>query len=334
MKEFLLEKFILKSVYVMMSREMIKMKELLKKIQEYDQIVLYRHVNPDLDAFGSQVGLYHILNDSFENKNIVLKGEFTNSLVNMFIDFPILECKENTKTLGIVLDTGNRERIDGDISICDEMIKIDHHIVVDSYGDINIEDSSASSCSQIITLIYDELKDDLVLSQKASECLYLGMVGDSNRFMYSSTSAQTFKAAAILVDTGINIEKLYQKLYLKDQKDLEVTKYILNHYHFDEGIAYYVLTDDSLKQLGISREEGSSYVNTLANVEQFKIWLAITENSKDSNYRVSIRSRGIAINEVAAMFNGGGHAYASGATLNSYDELDCLINKLKEKINE
>ena len=111
-----------------------------------------------------------------------------------------------------------------------------------------------------------------------------------------------------------------------------MTKYIYNHYQYDEGIAWYYLSDETLKQLDISRQSGSSYVNALANIEEFKVWMAITENIEDSTYRVSIRSREVAINGVAAMFNGGGHHLASGCTLKSLDDLPLLINKIKGEI--
>lgn len=309
------------------------MNEFLNKINEYNQIVLYRHINPDLDAFGSQMGMYHILKASFPDKRIVVQGEFTSDLVDMFINSDIEQYCNDEKTLGIVLDTANRERIDGDYMICDELIKIDHHIVVDSYGVINIEDEKASSCSQIVTDIYYQLQDKLVLNKKAAEALYKGIVGDSNRFMYRSTDERTLRMAALLIEKGIDIESIYQQLYLRDKNDLNVTKFILNNYIYEDGIAYYILKKDDLKELGISREEGSNYVNTLANIKQFEVWMAITENEMNHNYRVSIRSRKYAINEVANAFKGGGHALASGATLDSLEQLNDLLKMLKEKIN-
>lgn len=319
-------------LYYQAKRKM-KMKRLLDKINEYNQIVLYRHINPDLDAFGSQIGMYHILKESFPKKRIVIQGELKSDLVSMFIDSDIEQYCNDEKTLGIVLDTANRERIDGDYLICDELIKIDHHIVVDSYGMINIEDDKASSCSQIVVDIYQQLSDSLVLSKKAAEALYKGIVGDSNRFMYRSTDERTLRMAALLIEKGIDIEAIYQQLYLRDRNDLNVTKFILNHYHYEDGIAYYILNTDDLKELGISREEGSNYVNTLSNIKQFEVWMAITENEINHNYRVSIRSRRYPVNEIANAFNGGGHALASGATLDNIDQLNDLLNRLKEKIN-
>jgi phosphoesterase RecJ-like protein len=119
---------------------------------------------------------------------------------------------------------------------------------------------------------------------------------------------------------------------MRKEKDLAVTKFILNNYHSTSRIAYYILTDEDLNNLGINREEGSNYVNTLANIEEFEIWVAITENRKDHNVRVSLRSREVPVNTVANAFHGGGHALASGATLASFDELPELLESLKDAI--
>lgn len=307
------------------------MDKILRIRKECDQIILYRHVNPDLDAFGSQLGMYWTLKKVFPKKNIVLQGQMDSQLLKLYPDFEMGNVQKGS-TLGIVLDTANRERIDGDISICDKIIKIDHHIVVDSYGDVNIEVETASSCSEIIALLMKEAH--IEVPKEAAEALYLGIIGDSNRFLYSSTTKSTFEAASFLLDAHIDIEELYQRLYLKKKADLEVTKFIYNHYQEDNGVAWYYLSKNDLKELSISREEGSNYVNTLSDIEEYPVWMAVTENEISHNYRVSIRSRGIKINEVAALFNGGGHAYASGATLDSLEQLGDLICKLKEKINE
>lgn len=313
-----------------MIKKVMKMEKIIKTIKEYDQIFIYRHVNPDLDAFGSQLGMYWTLKELFPEKNIILQGEMTSDLLHLYPSFDKGEIK-SLSTLGIVLDTANKERIDGDLSLCDKLMKIDHHIVIDSYGDINIEIESASSCSEIITLLLKE--ENIHIPLDAANALYFGIVGDSNRFLYNSTSTKTFEAASYLLDAGICIEELYQSLYIKKKKDLNVTRFIYNHYQEDGGVAWYYLSTQDLNYLMISREQGSNYVNLLANIEEYPIWMAVTQNDRDHNYRVSIRSRQIPINEIANEFHGGGHAYASGATLQSLDELKILIEKLKEKIN-
>ena len=307
------------------------MKEVLKLIDQYDQIALFRHINPDPDAFGSQLGLYFTLKSIYPSKTFVLGGNMNHELLKLFDDFEN-EKQRDVPTLGIIVDTANRERIDGDYSFCEKIIKIDHHIVVDSYGVINVEWPEASSCSEIVTLLLK--RENISLPISAAKALYLGIVGDSNRFLYSSTSSNTFEAASYLLDSGISITKLYESLYLKNKKSLKVLGHIYSHYQEDEGVAWYYLSSDDLNRLQISREEGSNYVNSLADIEDYKIWVAITQNDKDNNYRVSIRSRDITINDIAGMFRGGGHAYASGATLLELSELEVLIDKLKERLYE
>ena len=310
-------------------------KEIIEKIEEYDYIAIYRHVNPDFDAFGSQFGMYDIIKTTYPDKKIYVCGDFSSELVGKYtVAVNYNEVDYNNDVLGIVLDTANRERIDDEnYQRCKELIKIDHHIVVDSYGVINYEDSTASSASQLVSRLYKD-NDVLKISQDGAAALYLGIVGDTARFLYQNTDVRTFEAASALLKTGIDIVELYNRIYLKNAKELEVNKFILNNYKFDGGVAYYVLKNDDLKKLGISRERGSDFVNVLSGVIEYKIWLAITENVADNNWRVSIRSRDFAINEVAKKYNGGGHALASGAKLNSIEMLPKLIEDLKELINE
>lgn len=306
------------------------LKKILNKIEEYQDIVIYRHINPDYDAFGSQYGMYYLIKDNFPGKSIYLEGQFISDLVNKFsCDGQIGHPDFIHPTLGIVLDTANRDRIDGESFYqCSELIKIDHHIVTDSYGQINYEDPSASSCSQMVGEFLKE--DHMTICKEGANALYMGIIGDTNRFMYSSTDQRTFDIASRLYMTGINIQELYERMYLSNLKELNIHRFILNHFFVDENIGYYVLKDEDLKELDISREMGSNYVNILGQIKEFDVWMAITENIKDHNWRVSLRSRHVPVNEVANQYRGGGHMYAAGATLLSLEELNSLIKDLKE----
>ncbi len=306
------------------------------KIEEYSSIVIYHHVNPDLDCYGSQLALYDCLKKTYHDKNIYIAGEFNSNILKFYEVEYTLELPDFTKedVLAIVVDTANSERIDGDTyKLCKEIIKIDHHIIVDSYGNINLEVTTASSCSEIVGDIFRTFHDEFVVTKQAAEALYLGIIGDSNRFMYNSTSSSTLVVAAYLLDLGVDFTKLFKVMYTRTKKDLDVQAFILNNYHYNEGVAYYILNKDNLDMLDLSREEGSNYVFALANVEEFKVWMAITQNVADNNYRVSMRSRDVVVNEIAAKFDGGGHMYASGAKLNNLDELESLVSMIKEKIH-
>ena len=311
--------------------------EVLHKVNKYTEIVIYRHINPDFDAFGSQLGLYTILSKTFVNKNIYVAGEFTSDLVDKFdvtVNATLLPDFASEKVLGIVVDTANHERIDGEsYKQCTEIIKIDHHIAVDDYGDINVVDETVSSASQLIAQFLMDKNDILKINPAGASALYMGIVGDTNRFMYKTTDERTFRVAAMLVEAGVDIDALYQRMYLRKAKDLHVNAFILNQFKVSGNIAYYVLREADLEALSITRERGSDYVNVLAGVEEFEVWMAITENVKEQNWRVSIRSRKVEIQEIAKKYRGGGHALASGATLTSFAELEMLLEDLKQHIN-
>lgn len=310
-------------------------KLMYEKIKKADYIYIYRHVASDYDALGSQYGLAQIIVDNFENKHVVCMGEVNESLqtiMNISLEKGVFEKKDNS--LSIVLDTANTSRIDGQgYDECDDLIKVDHHIVVESYGHLNIEDEHASSASELVVRFYEANKDELNLSKKAATLLYYGIVGDTNRFMYEGATASTMLAASTLLNTGIQKEAIYESMYLRPLKDLEIQKYLLNHFIYDEGFAYYILHQEDLDALNISREQGSNYVHVLSNIEEIKVWAAITYQKEKDNYRVSLRSRNVPVQPIASQFNGGGHIYASGATLNSLDELPVMISMVKEAIN-
>lgn len=309
--------------------------KIINKIKEYDTIVIYRHVNPDFDAFGSQLGLYFALKATYPTKNIVVTGEFSSDLLKHYEDgFDTVLPDFNQDVLAIITDTANHERIDGDsYQQCKETIKIDHHIVVDSYGTINLEDASASSCCQMIGHLFKETQDQWELPMSSLRAVYLGIIGDSNRFMYRGTGVQTFEVAAFLVSKGVDIESIYNKMYTRKEADLKIQAYILNKYKSKGSVAYYILEQTDLDALGITRERGSDFVNMLSGIEEYKVWIAVTQNIADDNWRVSIRSRGIQINDIAGQYNGGGHMFASGAKLESIDQIDELLEKLEERIH-
>ncbi|MCR5184773.1 MAG: bifunctional oligoribonuclease/PAP phosphatase NrnA, partial [Bacilli bacterium] len=113
--------------------------------------------------------------------------------------------------------------------------------------------------------------------------------------------------------------------------DLKVTAYILNHFEVSpKGVAYYVLDEKIQRELNITTERGKENVNLFSNIEGINAWCSITEDLKDHCWRVSIRSKEKAINGVATMFEGGGHAQASGAKLNHISDLPRLIEELEK----
>lgn len=322
-------------------------RKIYKLIKSFDDIVVFRHQMPDYDALGTQMGLVTWLKDNFPHKRIRYVGEDHVSFTPRL--YPPMEIIEDSyfdcKFLAIVVDTGNAKRIsDERYQKANKLVKIDHHPNVEPYGNIVVVDHEMAAASELVAnmivffndlLIKESKQDNLespkgVLTKEAAHYLYSGIAGDSGRFMYSSTSPHTFAIAQVLVATGFNLSTdVYQLMYMKHVDDLKVTAYILNNFNLSKGgVAYYVLTSEIQETLKITPERGKENVNLFANIEGINAWCSVTEDAKKGEWRISIRSKGVRIDGVAAKFGGGGHAQASGAVIKTIEELPELIKEL------
>ena len=307
---------------------------ILSAIKRYDRIIVFRHIMPDFDALGSQLGLYTWLKDNFPEKEVKMVGD--NHVTFTPRVYPVMDSVSDSYLrekpfLGIVLDVGNVSRIaDPRIKKAKFKIKIDHHPETEVFANVSMTDTTKAAAAEIIAnMLIGWKKKGYVLSADAAAYLYSGIVGDSGRFQYSSTSSHTFAVCEELLNTGISISKIYQKMYEKKIDDLKVTAYILNHFSVSEhGVAYYVLDNQIQKELNITTERGKENVNLFSNIDGINAWASITEDGKEPCWRVSLRSKEKAINGVAAEFEGGGHAQASGCKLNTLEDLPRLIDAL------
>ena len=154
--------------------------DILSKIKEYDTIIIHRHMRPDPDALGSQVGLQKLLQYHFPEKTIKVTGYDEPNLM-WLAQMDQVADEEYQEALVIVCDTANTARIDDQrYTTGDFLIKIDHHPDDEVYGDISLVDTSSSSASEMIALFAQE--NQLTLSSEAARLLYAGIVGDTGRF--------------------------------------------------------------------------------------------------------------------------------------------------------
>lgn len=306
--------------------------KILSAIKKYDRIAIFRHIMPDYDALGSQFGLATWIKDNFPNKEVKILGD--NHVTFTPRIFPQTDSVNeewfSTPFLGIILDVGNKSRIaDPRWKKAKYKIKIDHHPDVESFGKAQIVNTKGAAAAENIVGVLLNMKGNYVLSKEAARYFYIGLAGDSGRFQYSSTSEHTFAIAGALISTGIEISKIYQEMYMKQVDDLYVTAYVLNHFHISEhGVAYYLLDAKTQEELKITTERGKENVNLFSNIEGVNVWCSITEDLKDHCWRISIRSKERAINDIAAKWGGGGHAQASGAKIDNLNQLDDFINDL------
>lgn len=314
-------------------------KAILKKIKQYDNIVVLRHDIPDFDASGSQFGLVTWIKDNFENKNVYACGKnhkiFSPSLYPETDSQKAIEDDViNKKYLLIIVDVANKPRVDGKeyIDKADYIIKIDHHPLSDEYGDIVVVDEHAAAAAELVAEMIISFKKKV--SQKCAYYLYSAIVGDSGRFQYSDTNPRTFKVVSELFKTNFNFTDVYDKMYLKSLDDIRIVNYIYSIYQLSpKGVVYYFVSDEDLKKLNIEREQVKAYVNLFSGYHEVKIWVQFSEDVTvldENRWRVSIRSRGVKINDVASKHHGGGHDNASGAKCADKEEMLQLIKELDE----
>lgn len=307
------------------------MKEkILNAIKEYDTIIIHRHVRPDPDAYGSQGGLAEILKASFPNKNIFTVGKEEETL-HYLRRLDQIPNDTYEGALVIVCDTANAERIcDERYHLGDKLIKIDHHPNVDPYGDMMWIDTDASSVSEMIYEFYLFGKDKgLKISDEAARLLFAGIVGDTGRFLFPSTSKKTFAYAGELIHYQFSRPELFDKMYELSPNVVKLNGYVLQNFETNKnGAVSMILKKELLEQFQVKPSEASLLVGALGHIKGIKAWVFFIE--ENDQIRVRLRSKGPIINEIARKYQGGGHPLAAGASIYSWDDKDLVIKDLEE----
>ncbi|MDR2432695.1 MAG: DHH family phosphoesterase, partial [Puniceicoccales bacterium] len=196
------------------------------------------HVRPDGDCVGSQLAIFNIL----KAKNIqcnIIKNDNYGSVLSSFIDgYPVVNDGQIDPTLPLIcVDCSDFKRAGA--NICKKYNKpylnIDHHISNDKFADHNIIDAHASSTAQVIAEAL--LRENIDFDKKTAEMLYLGILTDSNRFAYDTTTLATIKIVEILMGKGIRISEIFQKVYERNtlRKYSLLERFLHNVTVFEDG---------------------------------------------------------------------------------------------------
>lgn len=312
-------------------------KEIIKKIKQYDTIVIHRHIRPDGDCIGATLGLREVLRDSFPNKKIYSVGKDVPEYLEFLGKEDEVDDSVYQNALAIVVDSSVSDRTyDERFKNAKEIIKIDHHIPVDQFANINYVNENIGAACLLIAEMFMEFPKVFKVSSKAAQYLYLGVVTDTGRFKFG-TDGDSLRITAFLLDKNVDTELLYTHLYTKEAISYKFTGWVYNNFKISEnGVASIYITKDIKRELSISNEDASNTVNTLDSIKGSMIWVLF--NEQDEEIRVRLRSRFVPIVDIASKYNGGGHVNAAGATVytieeanNLLNELDLLLKEYKEK---
>ena len=302
--------------------------KILSLIEKYDRIIIHRHKNPDGDALGSQLGLLHAIKDTYPHKEVYAVGDLT-PRYSFMLTQPMDEISDElySGALAIVLDTSAKALISDDrYTLAEATARMDHHLFVEKICDEELVATSYESCAGLVAAMC--MEGGLTVSPMAAKTLYTGMVTDSGRFRYDSTSSETFRVASFLMERKFDTSTIYRNLYADELFFIQLrAKFTLKIQLASSKVAY-IYTD---------KEEAASYgadnftisrgmVNVMGEIRGIESWVNFTET--DDGVLCEIRSNTHNINPIAVKYGGGGHQKASGATLKNREEAMSLLADL------
>ncbi len=306
-------------------------KEIYKEIKSFNNIVIARHIGADPDALGAQFALKSIILNAFPKKKVYAAGSRSSKFKSIGKTDYIDENFDYSNALLIVLDTPIIRRIDiENFEKYGKTIKIDHHPFDEKFCEIEWIDDSYSSASEMIADL--SLNTKLGLNKEASEYIMIGIISDSNRFLYENASTKTIRLVCDLIDKyDIDKNIIYEKVYMRDMNELKLQGYISqNMIITDNNVGYICITDDIIKEYKVDAASAGNMVSNFSFVSELLVWVTFSEDIKQNLIRVSIRSRGPVINDIASKYNGGGHKFASGIRIKNFDQVDEIVKELDE----
>ena len=302
--------------------------QIIQAIEEYQTVIIHRHTSPDGDALGCQIGLKNLIKDNFPQKNVYAVGDGAKRY--SFVDGSVMdEISDETYhgALAIVLDCGASALVsDERYKLAEKTARIDHHIYQETFTDLEVVNTSYESCCGEITEL--GIEAGWAFTPASAKALFTGMVTDSGRFRYDSTTSNTFRLASKLMEQEFDTGEIYAQLYADEYKYVKLrAQFVLKMQFTDYRVAYIYTTKEELQSyeadtFTISR----GMVNTMADIRGVDIWVNFTE--VDDKVLVEIRSSKHTVQPVAVKYGGGGHAKACGCSVKDRAEAMALLEDL------
>ncbi|MBL7151567.1 MAG: bifunctional oligoribonuclease/PAP phosphatase NrnA [Candidatus Omnitrophica bacterium] len=304
--------------------------------------LLTTHTSPEGDALGSQLAFYRLLEKLGKQAMMInedpcpsgyefLPGvqkikKFSRKAEDIRFDCLVtLDCADLKRT-------GEVHRLNTQAK---PVLNIDHHISNQGFGDINWIEPSASSCAEMVYLLYKKLK--IPLDKESAICLYAGILTDTGSFHYSNTSALTHKIVSHLLGFGLDIPRIYKYIYENvPYQEMKLLADILPGMRScaQGRIIWFQIKHNLLRGRRLAFDLSENILNFGRAVKGVDVVALFKENlGVKDEIRVSLRSHGrVDVNKIASFFGGGGHKNASGTTIRG--KIDPVRNRVLRKIKE
>lgn len=302
---------------------------ILEEIDKAESIVILTHENPDGDAIGTGLALYHALKQYGKNPDIIIP-EYPRT-------FEFLPGAEEIKKesdiekydLAISVDCATMKMLNGFSNYFENATvkaSIDHHSSNTMFGDINYVSPDAPACAQILLVVLEYFK--IEITKDIGTCILTGIITDTGGFKYSGVTAETFEFVAWLLNKGINVSKIYRKvLQTKTRANFELNRIAADRLEFFEGgkVAFTYITKEDEEKVNAENGDHEGIVETGRDIEGVEVSVFLRQT--DKGCKVSMRSNEyVNVSDACILLGGGGHIRAAGATM------QCTIEQAKEKI--
>lgn len=316
-------------------------RKLMEMVEAAGTIAIVGHVRPDGDCVGSCLAVCNYITEQYPEKTVDVYLETPPAKFSYLKQFERISSDSNTGKqyeLCICLDSGDRERLGNNVVYLDTAktsICIDHHITNKGYAASNFVNASASATCEFLYDFLDEEK----ISKEVAECIYTGIIHDTNVFKNSNTTAKTMEVAGVMMEKGINFSQIidgsfYKKTYVQNQI---MGRAVLESVLFLDGKCIFsVVRKQDMDFYGVEASDLDGIVDQLRVTDgvEVAIFLHETENHV---YKVSMRSNNfVNVSKVASFFGGGGHVRAAGCTMSGsvHDVINNLSALIEKQIKE
>lgn len=289
------------------------------------------HRNPDGDAMGSTLALYHFLKEINVSATVISPNNFPEFLAWLpgsenviFFENDTIKATELLQNSDLIftLDFNAFHRT-GDLMAAElqklktTFVMIDHHELPDNYAKYTFSDTSIGSTCQMIYQFIADLDCLQFLNSTIATCIYTGIVTDSGSFRYPSTNAKTHQVVANLLEIGVKNAEIHQNLFdTSSYNRLKLLGRALQNMKIlpEYKTAYISLSQDDLNEFNFKKGDTESFVNYGLSIKGIDFAAIFIENLEEKIIKISFRSQGsFDVNEFSRnYFSGGGHKNASG----------------------
>ena len=311
----------------MTKQEIQEIKELL---QSPKKIVIVPHKNPDGDAIGSTLGLYHYLKKYKHEAVVIAPNDYPDFLKWMPNENTVLKFDSQSDLCKTLIDEAdilftldfNALNRTGDMKGSLEKsnalkIMIDHHQQPDDYAKYMYSDVSMSSTCEMVYNFIDMLCDTSLIDENIASCLYAGIMTDTGSFRFASTTSTTHRIIASLIDSGANHSEIHNAIYdTNSYEQLQLLGCALTNLKVipESRTAYITLSQDELNTYKFKKGDTEGFVNYGLSLNNVVFAAIFIEDQQQNIIKISLRSKGdFSVNEFSrAHFEGGGHTNAAG----------------------